>query len=902
MEKNTSPDTYRLALHQKGINMVDLMMWIVIAAILLAAAIQGVGYYRESVILYHLKNDALGAAANVKSGAAQDEGVISQSVVDAGLLNTKWSEGTTHLGKANDKSSYSITAGNPEIKKSVVYCSLNGITVVPNVDLATFTCGGNIVAAPPIGDGSGGGDPGDGSGDPGSGIPKPTGSLAGWGNMFYGQLASGPITDETTYGPFHGKTVTNLAKGNAGGCALADSILWCWDSTTTSSSFRPVNMQLSGPLLGKTVTDLSVGAGHACVVANGDGYCWGSNTFGELGNGTVASTTWKTITPAVVSKAGVLSGKTLKAIRTGSSGAQHTCAIDTNDKVYCWGKNDFGQLGIGTTATTTANRSPAAVNDALGALVGVTVSTVTLSSSGTCVLDTLGAAYCWGNRNTTATIGGTQITTPVRTGNTGILAGKSFTQINGVGYGVCVVSEGLHYCWGGGINNIGTLNSTHNAPRLFMVDIPAGTTVTKTTAKVLIMSDGKAYTYDLANKYVPMTGSTLEPFASTPITEASGQCIMYAGEPWCESFSVLKQVSDVNVIPVTKAKTPLDISSNPLLAGKAVTEVDAYNSHTCAIADDKAYCWGYNSWGNLGDGTQNNTRTGVEVQAPAGKAANIGTGGRFSCATFDGAPYCWGGNNYGQLGNGDGAMTQSLVPVRVAGVLAGKTVEKLTVGDSFACAFDTSNAVYCWGDNSYGQFGNGTTVSSSVPVLVNGAGVLSNKDITYLDAGANNTCAVANGTAYCWGSNEDDTFLDGSYENVLNPMAITSGSISGKTITSVQFGEDTGCALASDQTAHCWGANWWGEFGNGTTTAGLDTIQIGLTGVTALSIGGGASSVCAISSTGLSCWGKNSAGNLGNGTLVDALSPTAVDVSGILSGKTIKSLIVAGANTFVIYD
>jgi alpha-tubulin suppressor-like RCC1 family protein len=247
-------------------------------------------------------------------------------------------------------------------------------------------------------------------------------------------------------------------------------------------------------------------------------------------------------------------------------------------------------------------------------------------------------------------------------------------------------------------------------------------------------------------------------------------------------------------------------------------------------------------------------------------------------------------------------MTQSLVPVRVAGVLAGKTVEKLTVGDSFACAFDTSNAVYCWGDNSYGQFGNGTTVSSSVPVLVNGAGVLSNKDITYLDAGANNTCAVANGTAYCWGSNEDDTFLDGSYENVLTPMAITSGSISGKTITSVQFGEDTGCALASDQTAHCWGANWWGEFGNGTTTAGLDTIQISLTGVTALSIGGGASSVCAISSTGLSCWGKNSAGNLGNGTLVDALSPTAVDVSGILSGKTIKSLIVAGENTFVIYD
>ena len=152
-------------------------------------------------------------------------------------------------------------------------------------------------------------------------------------------------------------------------------------------------------------------------------------------------------------------------------------------------------------------------------------------------------------------------------------------------------------------------------------------------------------------------------------------------------------------------------------------QLSTSNDNTCAIAsDNKIYCWGYNNFGQLGNGTTTNSSVPVAVNTSgvlAGKTIKqVSSGSYHSCAiASDDKVYCWGLNNFGQLGNG--TTTNSSVPVAVntSGVLAGKTIKQVSSG-SYSCAIASDDRMYCWGLNRFGQLGNGTTTNSSVPVAV----------------------------------------------------------------------------------------------------------------------------------------------------------------------------------------
>jgi len=874
---------------QSGINIVDLMMWIVIAAILLAATIQGIGYYRESVILYYLKSDAIGAASNVKSSSAQSQGVINQAVVDTGLTNTRWSDGTTHVGKASDQSTYSITAGNPEITKSVVYCSVDGITVVNNADLPTYTCGGTVVASGPTG-----GTGGDGTTGTGGGGTTVTGTLAGWGDASTFQLGNGPLAQNTVYGPFHGKTITNLSASGYGGCVLADGVLWCWNRYPP---YNAVNQQLSGPLAGKTVTDISVGQDMTCVVADGSVYCWGYNDFGQLGNGTTTTDGSQTVTPTLVVNTGVLSGKTMKSVATNT---EHACALDTNNQVYCWGKNMWGELGDGT---RTNSNVPVKVSTA-GALGGVTVASLQLNFESTCALDTSGYVYCWGFSNSTSTYtmaGPNSVTTPMRSANTGILAGKTFTSISELNEGYCALSDGTQYCWGE------IEDAAHNTPSVRMSGFPAGTKVIKSTDSCALLDNGKAYCIytgvtDLYD-YVPLKGSdTVASVSNNPITDLSTFCLMSQGMPWCPSFNTTVPVSNDVTTPITNYPNPVNLNGG-LLAGKGLSLISAGGSHSCGVANDATYCWGANWNGQLGDGTTTDAQWPVAVSGLTSGVTALATGLDFSCATTGANTSCWGGNDYGQLGNG--TTTASVSPVAVGGDLTGKTVKKIEAGDGYACALDTAGSVYCWGQGGNGQLANGGTSNISSPTLISGSGVLAGKTITDLSVGDYNACVIADGVPYCWGANWDGQ-LDGTYNDVLSPVATDmSGAIAGKTAVSVAAGNDAFCAIASDNNVYCWGAGVAGELGDGGTDTNYTPQKVTLGG-TASVIAAGSNHMCALVGNSVSCWGSDWNGQLGNGMTGATATPptpaTVSDTANVLSGKTIKSLIAGGADTFVLYQ
>ena len=280
-------------------------------------------------------------------------------------------------------------------------------------------------------------------------------------------------------------------------------------------------------------------------------------------------------------------------------------------------------------------------------------------------------------------------------------------------------------------------------------------------------------------------------------------------------------------------------------------------------------------------------------QGPASISAGFGG----SCAVESGMAFCWGNNSNGQLG--DGSTTDSSAPVAVdtTGALAGKTLTQITGSAEAACALDSGGAAYCWGGNFHGDLGDGSMSDSSVPMAVDTGGVLAGKTLTQITAGAFETCALDSaGAAYCWGGNGSGELGDGSLTDSSVPVAVdTSGVLAGKTLTQITTDFGTTCALDSAGAAYCWGANGDGDLGDGSLTdssvpVAVDTSGV-LAGKTLTQISVGVVSTCALDSAGAAyCWGDDSNGQLGDGSAADSSVPVAVDTGGVLAGKTLTQI------------
>ncbi len=319
---------------------------------------------------------------------------------------------------------------------------------------------------------------------------------------------------------------------------------------------------------------------------------------------------------------------------------------------------------------------------------------------------------------------------------------------------------------------------------------------------------------------------------------------------------------------------------------------------SCALKNGQAYCWGWNDEGQLGNGTDTESDLPVAVDTSgllAGKTLNqVSTGNSSSCALdSSGAAYCWGDNGSGQLG--DGNFTSSATPVAVGGVLAGHTLTQIGVGDDYACALDSTGAVYCWGANDEGQLGDGSEgpiEGSDVPVAVEANGVLAGKAITQISVATYDVCVLdAAGAAYCWGFNFEGEFGNGTYGGSDVPVAGASGgALAGVPLSQIAMGERGACALDMAGHAYCWGEGDYGELGDGNTNNSTLPVAVDTSGVLAgqslSQIAVNTWNACAVSQAGAAyCWGDNSYGQLGNGSSVEGSDvPVAVDASGVLSG------------------
>ncbi len=309
--------------------------------------------------------------------------------------------------------------------------------------------------------------------------------------------------------------------------------------------------------------------------------------------------------------------------------------------------------------------------------------------------------------------------------------------------------------------------------------------------------------------------------------------------------------------------------------------------HSCAlVAGGTVKCWGYNFYGQLGNGA---TLPGVDSLVPVvvtglSGVIQISAGGYHTCALVAGGTVkCWGSNSSGQLGNGLSGVG-SLVPVVVTG-LSG--VIQTAAGGDHSCALVLSGIVKCWGSNSFGQLGNGATlpgVDSLVPVVVTGL-----SGVIQIAAGKNRSCGlVTGGTVKCWGYNFYGGLgngLSGALTDSSVPVVVTG--LSG--VTQIVAGGDHSCGLVAGGTVKCWGSNSFGQLGNGATLPGVDSsvpvVVTDLSGVIQISAGGDHSCGLLLGGT-VKCWGSNSFGQLGNGlsgALTDSSVPVVVST---LSGVT----------------
>jgi len=304
---------------------------------------------------------------------------------------------------------------------------------------------------------------------------------------------------------------------------------------------------------------------------------------------------------------------------------------------------------------------------------------------------------------------------------------------------------------------------------------------------------------------------------------------------------------------------PADVSTvtvaTPVAGVAGATAVGAGRFHSCAIvAGGTVRCWGYNDFGQLGDGTTDPAFSPVDVVG-VGDAVAVTGGEHHTCALIaDGTVRCWGINTRGQLGDG----TVSEAPSGPSTVLGIEGATAIAADGATTCALLGDGTVRCWGWGEGGELGNGAAANSSTPVEVSGL-----NDAVALAPG----CSLsAGGAVRCWGG-----YLGGPLGNV--PTEVTGIAAS----TAISRGGQTACAVVAAGSLRCWGLNSLGQLGNGTYDNILPPVDVDVLGVTgAVAASNGIYHSCALVTGGaVRCWGANVGGELGDGTW----NPSLVSVS-----------------------
>ena len=656
------------------------------------------------------------------------------------------------------------------------------------------------------------------------------GGVKCWGKNQYGELGDNSTTDRAAPVGVSGLAsgIVAVAAGAFQTCSLAtNGGVKCWgynlfgqlgngNSGAAADSLTPVDVAS----LTSGVAAIVAGYYHACALTMTGGVkCWGLNGNGQLGDGTF--TDHSTATDVSGLTGGVV------AIAAGS---YYTCALTTSRGMKCWGKNDYGQLGDGSTTTRS---TPV---DVSGLASGV--ASIAAGRSHSCALTTSGGVLCWGD-NFAGQLGDNTTFAHTTPASVSALASGVTVIATGSNHSCAVSASGGLKCWG--FNGGGQLGDNSTTNRLAPVDV------------------------------IGLTGST-DTMAAIAAGDSHTCAMTIGGGVKCWGDNSNGQVGDSSN---TQRRSAVDVTG--LVSGLATISGGSF--HTCALTTGGGLtCWGANESGQLGDNTTTQRRAPVDVNGLASGVASLSSGGAHTCAlTADSGAKCWGYNLYGQVG--DGSTTQRKTPADVSGLVSG--VVTISAGLTHTCALLTpSGGMKCWGNNSDGQLGDNTKTNRASPVDVSGL----TSGVVAIAAGGFHTCALTSGGGVkCWGRNINGQLGNGSSANVGAPVDVI-GLTSG--VAAIASGGAHSCALTTGGGVKCWGDNYSGQLGNGSSSGNVPvSVAVDVSGLDSgvALIAAGEAHTCAVNTSGgVKCWGSNLHGPLGDNSDTDRYSP--VDVSGLAIG------------------
>ena len=299
-----------------------------------------------------------------------------------------------------------------------------------------------------------------------------------------------------------------------------------------------------------------------------------------------------------------------------------------------------------------------------------------------------------------------------------------------------------------------------------------------------------------------------------------------------------------------------------VVGGLRFRQVSAGRDFSCGVTTgDRAYCWGFNGQGQLGDGTEAPRSAPVAVQGNH-RFRRVTAGYDHTCGvTTDNRAWCWGMlTDDRPVALGTGTTVGSAVPALVAG---GHAFRQVAAGVFHTCGVTTADEVYCWGSNTRGQIGDGSTSTAD---RLRPSRVAGTRKYRQVDAGELGTCAVTLADkAFCWGDNRAGQVGDGTQTDRFSPRAVAGGL----TIERVTAGRQFACGEAVGNRTWCWGSNASGQLGVGPET-GFSTTPLLVGGGHFFSqVSAGSFHTCARTDTGAGyCWGNNGNGSVGNGSEV----------------------------------
>jgi len=608
-----------------------------------------------------------------------------------------------------------------------------------------------------------------------------------------------------------------VSAGHTHSCSTKNGILYCWGENFYGEVGKGTcgwNENKYFPERVGEREDWSVvasGGAHTCGIADGALYCWGLNNYGQLGNGTLKNS-------STVLRIGDRSDW-----KTVSAGSIHTCGI-ANGELYCWGRNSYGQLGVGTLEY---NAVPVRIGDRSD------WETVSTGSIHTCGIAG-GELFCWG-RNSYGQLG--DGSSEDKSAPVIIESSKYWNKVSAGDNHTCAISGKELFCWGRNFNGQLGIGETTTQEEDHDRKIPAK--VVKLDDNWKDVSAGYAYTCGV-------NGSTLYCWGMS----GDGRLGLGTG--------------------AVSSNEPEEVYMDK--KWKFISAGLSMSAHTCGTADGGLYCWGDNYFRQVGDGTEKDQYSPVRIGSRI-NWESVSSGNRSTCGIAGGRLYCWGDNYYGQIGNGkSGKDVFYDSPELIDSEHEWKMV---SVGMNHSCGIMMYNYyedayaphLFCWGNNEFGKIGlehGGSDDFYEKPQFV----TYEVMDWTVVSSGYEHTCGIARkGQLYCWGRNDVCQTAAGyagtCHESFFGATLGTTRVGTRNDWETVSSGYYHTCGIAEGEL-FCWGYNR-----NGETGQGHDNSVVNKPGKVGdrndwQTVSAGGYFTCGIAGGELFCWGSNRLGKLGN--------------------------------------